>query len=273
MLTFVKLGGSIITDKRGQEAADLPIIGRLAHELSSGHQARHGLIIGHGSGSFGHLYAARYGVHRGLRDDANWMGFALTARATRRLHGILIDALLAAGIPALSLQPSASLRTSGGTITHWDTDTIAYALRRNLVPIIHGDISFDNAQGSAIVSTEALFSYLALHTSLKPDHMILVGETSIYTADPFLNPNAQPIDHITEENIDDILRGTTGSRAVDVTGGMHSKLAAMWRLLQDLPDLDIHIISARPGLLADTLRGKLVSAGSTHIHRNHRHAR
>jgi len=34
MLTFVKLGGSVITDKTGQEAPDLPTIRRLAAELS-----------------------------------------------------------------------------------------------------------------------------------------------------------------------------------------------------------------------------------------------
>ena len=33
MLTFVKFGGSVITDKTGQEAPDLPTIRRLAAEL------------------------------------------------------------------------------------------------------------------------------------------------------------------------------------------------------------------------------------------------
>jgi len=43
MLTFVKLGGSVITDKTGQEAPDLATIRRLAGELRDALAAAPGL--------------------------------------------------------------------------------------------------------------------------------------------------------------------------------------------------------------------------------------
>lgn len=263
-LTFIKFGGSIITDKNGQEVANLPMIARLTSELSTARNAHPNrrILLGHGSGSFGHLYAARYGIHRGLPPDADWIGFALTARAARRLHGILIDALLAARIPAFSLQPSASLESSGGLLTHWETDAISHALEHNLVPVIHGDVAFDTIQGSTIISTEALFTYLALRTLLKPQRIILVGETAVYTADPFHDPHAEPIPLITRANIDAVLKQVAGSRAVDVTGGMHSKIVMMWRLVETLPNLEIHIIGAEPGLLANILLDKAGGGGT-----------
>src|SRR6266496_6710380 len=130
MLTFVKFGGSVITDKTGQEAPDLPLIRRLAAEVraaldQAGAHAR--LIIGHGSGSFGHTYAQRYGIHTGIVPGGDWMGFALTAAAALRLNRIVVDELLAAGIPALALQPSASLLSRQGALAEWHTAAIARA--------------------------------------------------------------------------------------------------------------------------------------------------
>jgi isopentenyl phosphate kinase len=256
MLTFVKFGGSIITDKRGQEAPDLAMISQLTREMSAARtsQAGHSFVLGHGSGSFGHVYAARYGIHRGLSANDDWMGFALTARAARRLHGIIIDALLAAGIPALSLQPSASLHSRAGELVHWHTDSLAHALHSRLVPVIHGDVAFDTEQGSAIISTEALFVQLALHTPLRPNRIVLVGETAVYTADPHRNPSARLIPLITDDNIETVLDYTGDSRAVDVTGGMRSKLALTWQLVQSLPGLEVFIIGPDPGLLMYVLQ-------------------
>src|SRR5262245_5465544 len=145
-LTFVKLGGSVITDKTGQEAPDLDTIRRLAIELRDARTADPSLrlVLGHGSGSFGHTYAARYGVHRGIASGADWMGFALTAAAALRLNRIVVDELLAVGVPALALQPSATLRSSAGELLAWDTAMIGRALGRGLVPVVHGDVAFDD---------------------------------------------------------------------------------------------------------------------------------
>ncbi len=257
-LTFIKFGGSIITDKRTQESANLPVIQRLASEIATACAARpdQRILIGHGSGSFGHHYAARYGVHRGLGSSADWIGFALTARAARKLHGIVIDALLAAGIPALSLQPAAALSSAAGHISQWQTDSIAHALAHRLVPVIHGDVSFDSTQGSAIISTEALFTHLALQTEMQPARIILIGETAVYTADPFIDTSAQLIPLITAENIGQVLDYTGQSHGVDVTGGMRSKIELMWHLVDSLPGLEITLAGSAPGLLAHALLGE-----------------
>ncbi len=265
MYTFIKLGGSVITDKAGREAADLPLINQLAAELAQVRAADPTLpiILGHGSGSFGHHYAARYGIHRGLSPHADYTGFALTAAAALRLNRIVVDALLNAGFPALSLQPSASLQAAGGQIVTWDTGPVALALRHGLVPVIHGDVAFDQLQGSAIISTEALLTHIALATSLRPSRIILVGEDAIYTADPRRDPSAQRIPLITSANLAATLHGTVGSHAVDVTGGMRAKLELMWRLVQAIPDLEVRLIGPAPGNLAAALLNLPLDTGTT----------
>ncbi|HJZ47067.1 MAG TPA: isopentenyl phosphate kinase, partial [Roseiflexaceae bacterium] len=181
MLIFVKFGGSVITDKTGREAPDVPTIRQLAAEVRSALDRAPDLrlIIGHGSGSFGHTYARRYGVHSGLAPGSDWMGFALTAAAALRLNRIVIDQLLAAGVPAIALQPSATLLSWHGALAAWDTNNVVRALDNGLVPIVHGDVAFDAAQGSAIVSTEQLLERLAQTPELRPDRIILVGESGV----------------------------------------------------------------------------------------------
>src|SRR5689334_10402744 len=203
MLTFIKFGGSVITDKTGQEAPDLATIRQLAAEVR-GALARDPelrLIVGHGSGSFGHTYARRYGIHTGIAPGGDWMGFAQTAAAALRLNRIVVEELLAAGIPALALQPSASLLSRQGRLAEWHTDALGRALDRGLVPVVHGDVAFDQAQGSAIMSTEQLLERLVQTPALSPERIILVGETGVYTADPRADPRAERIPRIDAANI------------------------------------------------------------------------
>ncbi len=264
MLTFVKFGGSVITDKTGQEAPDLPTIRRLASEVRAARERDSDmrLIVGHGSGSFGHTYAHHYGIHRGIAPGGDWMGFALTAAAALRLNRIVVDELLAAGVPALALQPSATLVSRDGALAEWDTAAVARALDRRLVPVVHGDVAFDTAQGSAIISTEQLLERLARTPGLQPGRVVLVGEAGVYTADPRADPRAERIPRIDSDNIAAVLRGAGGSHGVDVTGGMRGKVKLMWRLAESTPGLTVQLIGAAPGLLARALLGAASGEGT-----------
>lgn len=265
MLTFVKFGGSVITDKTGQEAPDLALIRRLAAEVRAALDAAgpaYRLIIGHGSGSFGHTYARRYGIHTGLAPGADWMGFAQTSAAALRLNRIVVDELLAAGVPAMALQPAATLLSTHGRLAAWDTTSVARALGQRLVPVVHGDVAFDTAQGSAIISTEQLLEALVHAPALRPDRVILVGEAGVYSADPRANPQAERIARIDARNITAVLAGASGSHGADVTGGMRSKVELIWRLVQAVPGLRAQLVGTTPGLLTRALLGAAEGEGT-----------
>lgn len=265
MLTLLKLGGSAITDKRGQEAADVAVIRALAAEIHAAREAdpQLRLIIGHGSGSFGHLYARRYGVHKGLALEADWSGFALTGAAALRLSRIVVDELLAAGVPALGIQPLGAVRSAGGRLVSWDAFAVWMALERRLVPVVHGDIAFDNHQGSAIISTEQLLAHLVRSGPPGLRRLVLVGVDAVYTADPHHDPQARPIPLIDAANIDAVLSGAGESHGVDVTGGMRDKVEELWRLVNELPGLEAQLVGTRPGLLRRALRNQALGEGTT----------
>jgi isopentenyl phosphate kinase len=251
-MRFLKLGGSLITDKTQEKSVRPDVLARLAREIADAIAAAPGpLLLGHGSGSFGHTAAKRHGTRAGVRDAAQWHGFAEVSVAAQQLNRIVADALLAAGVPVFSVAPSSSVLCDDGRITHMDTVTIARALDHGLVPLIMGDVAFDRARGGTIISTEEEFAFLA--NTLKPTRVLLAGETDgVYAS---MN-DRRVLPSITPSNWDAISGGLGGSRGADVTGGMASKVRDMLALAAAHPGLSVHIFSGlQPGALLSMLTG------------------
>ncbi len=60
-LVVVKLGGSLITDKRTDSTLRPEVLARLCREIAAGReQLEESLMVTHGSGSFGHVAARRH---------------------------------------------------------------------------------------------------------------------------------------------------------------------------------------------------------------------
>ena len=113
---FLKLGGSLITDKMGVEVVREAVLKRVALEIKEALAAnpKMRLLLGHGSGSFGHVAGARYGTRQGVQSAEQWRGFAQVSAAASRLNEVVLASLMNAGVPALSLQPSASAVCANG---------------------------------------------------------------------------------------------------------------------------------------------------------------
>src|SRR3954462_12225545 len=102
---LLKLGGSLLTAKAGEESPRREVIGRLATEIARA-GAGVSLIVAHGSGSFGPLPAPRHGIGRGPLSADQLAGACITQERAAALHRIVVDALLEAGARPFSLAPS-----------------------------------------------------------------------------------------------------------------------------------------------------------------------
>ncbi len=265
-LVFLKLGGSLITDKTQVEAVQGEVLRRVAAEVARARcDAPHlRLLLAHGSGSFGHVAARRHGTRAGVQGEQGWLGFAQVADAAARLNRLVVAAFLEAGVPAWSVQPSAGVLCQDGVLVAWTGPQIELALARGLTPLVFGDAVLDSVRGGAIASTEELFAWLA--PRLRPARIVLAGTVDgVYSSDPLLDPTAALWPEITPQNLASLQASLGGSHGVDVTGGMVSKVTEMCQLAASQPGLEVRLVSGlRPDAIYRALLGA-ADAGGTRI--------
>ena len=258
-LVFLKLGGSLITDKTGVEKVRAEVIERIATEISQALETCTGmqLLVGHGSGSYGHIAADKYQTRQGVRTSQEWKGYAEVSDAAARLNQIVRSALRQTGLPAVSFQPSASAVCQDGVLISLEAGGISRALDANLIPIVYGDVAFDTVKGGTIVSTEELFAFLALE--LTPNRILLAGETPGVT-----DTKGAVIQELSRNNLDKYALALGKSRGTDVTGGMATKVYEMLELVDRIPSLSIQIFSGLdPGLIARYLQDESLETGTS----------
>lgn len=267
-LAFLKLGGSLITDKAKPYTPLLNVMDDLGLQIAMSLQAHPDLrlVIGHGAGSFGHVAASEYKTRDGTprpsplthrerdaTEDNYWKGFAEVWYQASALNRHVMEALHKAGLRTIALAPSASVIASDGQVAVWETTPIRMALAAGIVPVIFGDVVFDEVRGGTILSTENLFAYLV--RALDPERVLLAGvEEGVWEDYP---ARTRRLERITPESFEEISHGVGGSAAADVTGGMDAKVREMLDLVQDNPGLKIRIFSGtQPGNLVRALLGE-----------------
>jgi isopentenyl phosphate kinase len=251
-MIFLKLGGSLITDKSRPETPKTEVITRLATEIAHAFEQRSDLrlLLGHGSGSFGHPPASRHKTHLGATSHAEWIGFAEVWAAAQRLNRLVIDSLIDVGLPAIAFPPSSSTISTDGIIIEMANEPIQRTLDAGLLPVVYGDVAIDRERGSTIVSTEKVFAYMASH--LHPQRILLAGlDPGVYVNYP---ESKEVFAVVTEDDVSRIQFMET--EAPDVTGGMWSKVQEAIALAREYPDLEVRIFSGeKPGTVANALRG------------------
>ena len=267
-LVFLKLGGSLITDKTRAYTPRLEILDDLARQIATALRDAPGLslVVGHGSGSFGHTAAKEYHTRDGLRawaapadgflpaEEARyWRGFSQVWFQASALNRLVMEALQKAEISCLALAPVSAVTARDGQVSRWDMTPLKAALAARMVPVVYGDVIFDEVRGGTILSTEDLFEHLA--RQLKPERILLAGlEAAVWADYP---ERKQPIEKITPGSFENIKSHVGAAHGADVTGGMESKVRQMLALAAEIPGLSVQIFSGEPdGNIKRSLAGE-----------------
>ena len=242
-MVFLKLGGSLITDKRRPYTPLPDRLKALAEAIAAARRARPEmrLLLGHGSGSFGHWAAQQGDIRHGVRQADDWRHFVGIWHAAQRLNRLVVDALLAAEVPAVAFPPSAAALAENGALRRWDVAPLQAALEAGLVPVTYGDVVFDTQRGGVIVSTEEIFAFLA--PLLRPARVLIAGvEAGVWADYP---ARTRVVPEITPASFAAVLPALHGSAAADVTGGMAAKVREMLALAESVPGLEVLIFDGR----------------------------
>ncbi len=244
---FLKLGGSLLTDKTAREVLRANRVESICAQIATVLDERPELklVLGIGSGSFGHFPAFQYGLAQGADHPDAWMGAAITADSAARLVRHVTGCLIKAGVKAWSCQPGSAWMAQGRRVRGGPAGVLARALASDLVPVVHGDVMFDLEQGVCIASTEEIFHFLA--PSLRPNRILLAGEVPGIMSGPAEQwRGAKPIPRLQPERSGGLPLVPGVSRGVDVTGGMRTKLQLCLEMIETCPEVQVHIFDGRP---------------------------
>jgi len=254
---LLKLGGSLITDKDKPYTPRLDKLNELALEIKSALDSNPdlSLILGHGSGSFGHVAAKKHGTREGVQTPEQWQGFIEVRYQAAELNRYVMEALVKNNLPAMSFPPSSSMISNDRKVTHHNILTIRKALDVKLLPVVYGDVAFDETRGGTILSTEDVFTFLVEQFS--PTRILLAGiEAGVWEDFP---ARTKLVKQIRQSDYEKIRTGIGGSASTDVTGGMKAKVEEMLGLIQKNEGLTAQIFAAEEkGALKRALQGENV---------------
>ncbi len=152
---YIKIGGSTITEKILGEPK--PRIGRIkdfCREVSEVVAGGTSLILAHGGGSYAHPFAAKHGLDKGLTPSGR-IGVTETRFWLTELSQIFLKEFLELELPAIVFHPSSLVyRSSDG----WKvfSSPIKLALKNKMIPLLMGDVIFDEERGISIISADDL---------------------------------------------------------------------------------------------------------------------
>jgi isopentenyl phosphate kinase len=254
-LVFIKLGGSLLTEKTVPFTLKFSEIVRIIKELKIALDTTTNLklLVAHGGGSFPHPIAEKFKTDAGFIQANSRRGFGLCQNSASWLNRIIVDTMTKFAIDAISIPPSACCIADNGAISQFFLYPIEHALQHRIVPVPFGDCVFDISKGCTIISTEQLLTHIA--KSLRPSRVLvftLVG--GVYTGDPLRCKDAKLIPTIDIKNFKAIEDKLEGSYAPDVTGGMLAKVNSLLTLAKI--GIECEILSGKPEYIRRALTGE-----------------
>lgn len=244
-LIIIKLGGSVITYKDSHVPKPrIKIIERLAKEILSLHKKGYKIILVHGGGSFGHNLAKKYNLNKGLKSTKSLIGLTETVQSMSKLNSIVMNLLIRAGLPAVSLTPHSFITQTGGKFEDFDTKTLENILDHGFIPVLYGDGVIDKKLGCSIISGDTITTYLGKKLNAKK--VIFLSEV-----DGILN-DTKIIPEVNNTNLKEVLKAIKRKNHEDVTGEMRGKLLS---IKENLAGKDVSIIN---GLIDGNLTRELL---------------
>src|SRR2546425_2389029 len=227
-LTILKLGGSAISDKAREGTPDIPTIQKIADQLRDYDLQ---LLLIHGGGSYAHPFVAKSGLAKGLRDRSQLRSISETEFYLGQLTRIICASLLLRGKLPVPFHPMSFVTFDNGKVKRIMLDPIRKALPCMLIPLLHGDLVFDESRGIGVLSGDRIASLVGLRLGAS---RVLLGSDvdGVSSRNPKTFPSATLMPEVTSENFRVALHASR-SPSGDATGGMGEKVRQALRLAKN----------------------------------------
>jgi len=206
-MILIKLGGSIITNKKKPLSPRKKIIENIAKSLRKINEP---LVIVHGGGSYGHYWSVKYDMHTKPR-KYNVKGVSIVKNSMIELNIIILDSFLKNRLNPYCLPPTDFM--TGNKPISKKVKEIEKIARSGLIPVTFGDALWYGQNKTYILSGDKIMTYLS---------KILRPRLSIFA----LNEDGLYSDLKTKKLIYELKgeKPTISENTMDVTGGMTRKV-------------------------------------------------
>lgn len=222
-MILIKLGGSVITDKRAYRKFNRDVVSRLCSEIK---RSGKDTVVVHGAGSFGHVLAKEHALSSGYKDESQIPAVAKVCYDVRELNSMVVNELNECGIPAISIPPGSCFMMDDGRLSIDNFEVIESMISKGIMPVLFGDVVQDRKMGFSICSGDQIMERLA--DALDPELTVFVSDIDgLFDSDPKVNADARMYRHVTPDILETV---RTGSSVADVTGGVFEKMMAMLRI-------------------------------------------
>ncbi|WGI17310.1 isopentenyl phosphate kinase [Methanonatronarchaeum sp. AMET-Sl] len=216
-MKLLKVGGSVITEKNGYKSIDEKTVNRVTKEIAKSPKK---LILVHGAGSYGHPIVKEENLIKPKkiterdRSRKALISMEKVRRSVKELNTFFVKSLNEHGAPTLTIHPSSCVISKKGQIKKFELELIYSAIKKEMIPILHGDMVLDTEFGGSVLSGDKIISYIARNSKLEIDRIGMATKT------PVLNSNGEKIDKFKQKH----KKHLKTSESTDVTGGMKNKV-------------------------------------------------
>lgn len=220
-VVLIKLGGSLITNKSKPFTLQREALVNVVAQIKRAHDEGLKIIIGHGQGSFAHVPAEKYKTIQGRINDESVYGAAVVEDVACQMNRVVVAEMLKQNIPAVTQQPASTIILGKGEVSGAFLQGVLALLTGGFVPVVYGDVLFNDNGNFTIWSTEKVLNFLALElrgVNFNVEKVIHCGETAGFLRDGVV------VKEITPTTYGEMKSALAKAKGFDVTGGMEHKV-------------------------------------------------
>ncbi len=225
-IAFIKLGGSLITDKSRSYTEKQRVISRLAGEIKEILELEPSIsfVLGNGAGSFAHPSAAKYRTKEGFLNKNSKYGSCVVQHDAVTINRIVVGEFLKKKISVMGVSPHDLMLSASRELKSIWLEPVAHMLRRKIIPVIHGDVLIDEDQGVSIFSCDKGLQLIAKNLDLSLWEEVFFVSVGNFSG--VLDEKKKVIKKLTPRVFDKLVEkgAFVQTKHVDVTGGMRTKI-------------------------------------------------
>lgn len=226
---ILKIGGSVATQKNRKGLfLRKSLLEKVAKSIMEwkNENPNTGLVLIHGAGGHGHYLAKKYGLIEGTGADSEKIKGAVLSRIANQKLDLMIFGIFAkAGMTMVPVHSGSVIVQKDKKIKSFHFDILKNALKNNYVPMLYGEMVFDEKLGMSVCSGDAIAAFLA--KDLKVEKVFFATDVDgVFDKDPHLHANAKLINSIKLKDVYSENIKLDESHSTDVTGGLRGKIDA-----------------------------------------------